>query len=219
MPFSAAAFDTVVGITSPCRRRPVRKLLRALGGVPRTAIQAYLFVFLVAAVASLITWGLGFVVGALPAKEVAAQGRERGLRLHFPMLVACGFAGFVVWHMGYSGSGPLTAATPDSFIVVELGRVLPISETTFSVWNMVATVATIVVVALALFLVAPRSGDKIIELARNADPGHRQLDVPGADPAAGARNPFELVALTKHAASNVGEILLRFRSARGSSAS
>lgn len=136
--------------------RPVRKLLRGLGSVPRTAIQAYLFVFVVAAVASLITWGLGLVVGALLAKEVAAQGRDRGIKLHFPMLVACGFAGFVVWHMGYSGSGPLTAATPDSFIAQQLGGTLPITETTFSTWNMVAAAATIVVVAFALFLVAPR---------------------------------------------------------------
>ena len=79
-------------------------------------MQAYLLVFVTAAVASLITWGLGLVVGGLLAKEVARSGRDRGLKLHFPMLVAAGFSGFVVWHMGYSGSGPLTAATPDSFI-------------------------------------------------------------------------------------------------------
>ena len=84
---------------------PVRRLLSFLGGVPRGPIQAYVFVFVVAAVASLITWGLGLVVGALMAKEVAATVRKpKGIRLHFPMLVAAAF-GFVVWHMGYSGSG------------------------------------------------------------------------------------------------------------------
>lgn len=235
--------------------RPVRRLLVFLGGIPRSPIQAYLFVFLVAAVASLITWGLGLVVGALLAKEVAAQGRERGLKLHFPMLVACGFAGFVVWHMGYSGSGPLTAATPDSFIAEELGATLPISETTFSSWNMIAAVVTIAVVALALFLVAPRQSDKIVELARDAretgvvveeevvtpadrvdasrlptlllgimlvaylvihfaQGGSLTLDIVNWSFLALilllVRNPFELVALTKDAASNVGEILLQF---------
>lgn len=91
--------------------RPVRRLLGALAAVPRTAAQA-VFVFLVAAAASLITWGLGLVVGALLVRDVAAAGDRRGLELSFPLLVAAGFAGFVVWHMGYSGSGPLTAATP-----------------------------------------------------------------------------------------------------------
>lgn len=235
--------------------RPVRRLLRFLGRVPRTALAGYVFVFLVAAVASLITWGLGLVVGGLLAREVAAQGRERGIRFHFPMLVASGFAGFVVWHMGYSGSGPLTAATPDSFIARQLGGPLSISETTFSSWNMIAAVAAIVMVALSLYLVAPRGNDKIVELVQDAREELVAVDDEVTTPAdrldasrlptllLGAmllaylvihfstggtltldivnwsflalilllvRSPFELMALTKHAASNVGEILLQF---------
>ena len=235
--------------------RPVRALLSRLGSVPSTVLQAYVFVFVVASVASLITWGLGLVVGALLAKEVARQGREKGLRLHFPMLVAAGYSGYVLWHMGYSGSAPLTAATPDSFISEQLGAPLPISETTFAWWNIAAALATIVVVGLALYLVAPRDGDKVVELA-----GHGGDDAPDADEVVETpadrvdasrvptlalglltttylvlhfggggsltldivnwtflalilllvRNPFELIALVKDAASNVGEILLQF---------
>jgi len=151
---------------------PVRRLLSALARLPRTPAQAYVFVFVVAAVASLITWGLGLVVGGLLAREVAAQGRERGMRLHFPMLVAAGFAGFVVWHMGYSGSGPLTAATPDSFLAKSLGgQVIPVSETIFSWWNMLGALVTILAVAAALFLVAPRGDDRIVELGVDAREG------------------------------------------------
>lgn len=51
---------------------PVRRLLARLASIPRTPLAAYIFVFVVAAAASLITWGLGLVVGALLAKEVAA---------------------------------------------------------------------------------------------------------------------------------------------------
>lgn len=235
--------------------RPVRKLLRALSSLPKSALSSYLFVFLVSAVASLITWGLGLVVGGLLAREIAAQAREHGYRVHFPMLVASGFAGFVIWHMGYSGSGPLTAATPDSFISKQLGAPLPISETTFSTWNLIAIVATIVVVGLALYLVAPRGDDKIFELATDAREKLIELDDEVSTPADRVdasriptllvglmllaylithftkdgtltldvvnwsflclilllvRNPFELMALTKNAASNVGEILLQF---------
>lgn len=235
---------------------PVRKLLSKLGGLPRTTLQAYLFVFVIAALASLITWGLGLVVGVLLAKDVAAQGREKGLDLHFPMLVAAGYSGYVIWHMGYSGSGPLTAATEGSFLAEQLGRTIPISETTFSWWNITSAVATIVVVGVALALVAPRRGDKIIELgfdARNTDDiaiddevvtpadridasriltllvgialvaylvihyvqgGTATLDIVNWTFLALifllVRNPFELVALIKNAASNVGEILLQF---------
>lgn len=147
---------------------PVRRGLASLGGLPRTALQGYLFVFVVAAIASLITWGLGLVVGVLLAVEVARQGRERGLNLHFPMLVAAGYSGYVIWHMGYSGSGTLTAATEGSFIAEQLGRTIPISETTFAWWNIVAAVVTVVVVGGALALVAPRGSDRIVELKADA---------------------------------------------------
>ncbi|EMY34704.1 short chain fatty acid transporter [Arthrobacter crystallopoietes BAB-32] len=235
--------------------RPVRKLLAFLAGLPRSPVQAYVFVFLVAAIASLITWGLGLVVGALLAKEVAAQLRAKGVRLHFPMLVAAGFSGFVVWHMGYSGSGPLTAATEGSFIAEQLGGTIPISETTFSPWNMLAAVATVIVVGLALAAVAPRGDDKIIELEKDARDAGVEIEEDVVTPADRldasriltavvglalaaylvihfaqggtltldivnwsflalvfllVRNPFELIALTKNAAANVGDILLQF---------
>ena len=236
--------------------RPVRRLLTWLAGLPQTPVQAYLFVFIIASVASLITWGLGLVVGGLLAREVAANGKERGLKLHFPMLVAAGFSGFVVWHMGYSGSGPLTAATPDSFIAEHLGgAVIPVSETTFALPNMIGAVATIVVVAVALSLVAPRGTDRIVELQIDAREHLVEQEEEVVTPADRidasrilplivglalvaylivhfvqggtitldivnwsflalimllVRSPFEIIRLTKEAASNVGEILLQF---------
>lgn len=235
---------------------PVRRLLAALASVPRTELAAYVFVFVVAAVASLITWGLGLMVGGLLAREVAHQGRERGLTLHFPMLVAAGFGGFVVWHMGYSASGPLTAATEGSFLMDSLGgQTVPMSQTVFSTWNMLAALATIIVVALALYLVAPRRGDRVTELTIDAreelEDGQEEVVTPADRLDASrlvtlltglalvaylvlhfsrggtltldtvnwsflalilllVRNPFELIHLTKNAASNVGEILLQF---------
>ena len=236
--------------------RPMRALLARLGQIPRSAGQAYVFVFVIAALASLVTWGLGLVVGGLLAREVAAQARHRGVCLHFPLLVACGFAGFVVWHMGYSGSGPLTAATPGSFLAEPLGgRTLPITATTFSWWNLTATVVTVVSIAVALFLVAPRGQDRIIELTIDAREDSFLTDPPRETPADRldasrvptllvgvtliaylalhfarggtltldivnwsflalilvlVRNAHELIQLTSHAASNVGEILLQF---------
>src|SRR5699024_10872043 len=208
------------------------------------------------AIASLITWGLGLVGGVLLAREVAYEGRERGLRLHFPMHVPSGVAGFVVWHMGYSASGPLTAATDDSFLTESLnGQIIPPSQTVFSGWNLLAALATILVVGLALFLIAPRKGDKIseleIDLRETVDDGQEEVVTPADKLDASrivtllvglllvaylilhfsrggtltldtvnwsflalimllVRNPFELIALTKNAASNVGEILLQF---------
>jgi short-chain fatty acids transporter len=158
--------------------------------------------------------------------------------------------------MGYSASGPLTAATEGSFLMDSLGGTpVPITETVFSTWNLLAAAATVLVVALALFLVAPRRGDRITELtvdAREAvEDGQEEVVTPADHLDASrfvtlllglalvaylalhfarggtltldtvnwsflalilllVRNPFELVHLTKRAASNVGEILLQF---------
>ena len=236
---------------------PVQKLLTRLARVPGSPAFAYVFVFLVAAVASLITWGLGLVVGALLAREVAVQARHRGLKVHFPLLVAAGYSGFVVWHMGYSGSGPLTAATPDSFLAKSLGgEVIPVSETIFSTWNLLAVLAVIIVCGLLLFLVAPKKDAPVYELPEAISSESRStLDEEVVTPADRidasriltlivglalviylvihfaqgggltldivnwsflglifllVRSPFELIHLTKEAASNVGEILLQF---------
>lgn len=237
--------------------RPVQKLLRWLARVPGNAGFAYVFVFVIGAIASLITWGLGLIVGTLLAREIAVQARARGIKVHFPLLVAAGYSGFVVWHMGYSGSGPLTAATPDSFLAPSLdGGTLPITQTTFSTWNMLAALAVIVVVAVLMFLVRPKSGDPVFELPESvgseatdeyedevvtpadridasriltlvvglglvayliihfATGGTLTLDIVNWSFLALilllVRNPFELIHLTKKAASNVGEILLQF---------
>ncbi|HMN05690.1 MAG TPA: TIGR00366 family protein [Flavobacteriales bacterium] len=145
--------------------RPMRRLLVWLACVPTKTTTAYMFVFALAAVTSLINWGLGLVVGALLARETAVQARDRGMKVHFPLLVAAGYSGFVVWHMGYSGSGPLTAATPGSFLADALGgRTIPVSETTFAPWNMLAALGVIVVCALLLWWVAPKGDDRIVEL-------------------------------------------------------
>ncbi|MDN5806561.1 MAG: TIGR00366 family protein [Brevibacterium sp.] len=236
---------------------PVQKLLTRLARVPGSPTFAYVFVFVVAAVASLITWGLGLVVGALLAREIAVQARSRGLKVHFPLLVAAGYSGFVVWHMGYSGSGPLTAATPDSFLAESLGgEVIPVSETIFSTWNLLAILAVIVVCAVLFFLVAPKKDAPVYELPESiASEAKSTVDEEVVTPADRidasriltlivglalviylavhfaqgggltldivnwsflalifllVKNPFELIHLTKEAASNVGEILLQF---------
>ncbi|UER55035.1 short-chain fatty acid transporter [Kineosporiaceae bacterium SCSIO 59966] len=162
------ALILLLGYTLANTRQVGRLLVRA-GSLPRTPVQAYAGVTLAAALGSLISWGLGLVVGALLAKEVARQGRARGMRLHFPLLVACGYAGYVVWHMGYSGSGPLAAATPGSFVEEQIGRTIPVTETIFAPWNLVAIVVTVVVVVAAMASLRPRAEDDVVELPADAD--------------------------------------------------
>lgn len=236
---------------------PLRKVLIALARVPSRPAAAYVFIFVVSAVLCYFVWGLGLIAGAVLAREVAVQGRERGLKLHFPLLVAAGYSGFIVWHMGYSGSGPLTAATPGSFLSKALGgQTIPVSDTIFAWWNITATILVIVVCAILFWLVSPKDDARIYELPANVGSEERnvasyEVVTPGDRIDASrilvvifglallaylivhfsgggsitldivnwslltlvllfSKNVFELVHLTRNAASSVGEILLQF---------
>ena len=93
------------------------------------------------------------------------MARSRGLRLHYPLLVACAYSGYVIWHMGYSGSGPLAAATPGSFLEdLDFGLV-PVTQTTFATWNIIAAFVTLAAVTGAMVLLRPKNDDPIVELA------------------------------------------------------
>ncbi|WP_238695383.1 short-chain fatty acid transporter [Ornithinimicrobium flavum] len=150
---------------------PVRALLVRLADIPRGRVMPYVFVALVTAVSALLTWGLGLIVGAIMATQVAAAARRRGEKLHFPLLVAGGYSGMAVWHMGYSGSAPLTAATPDSFLAEQLGGTIPLSDTIFSVWNLLILAVCLAVLAACYALLAPRKGDPVHEM-----PEHQMED-------------------------------------------
>jgi short-chain fatty acids transporter len=163
---------------------PVHRFLVRVAGVPRSPKAAYAFVTVVAGIASLISWGLGLIVGGILAIEVGRSARRRGLKVHYPLLVASAYSGFVIWHMGYSGSGPLAAATEGSFFAEEFG-VVPVSETTFSSWNMIATVVTLAAVAGAMVLLSPAKGDRVVELPDDALESDDEEGPAAADPAEG----------------------------------
>ena len=144
--------------------RPVAKALVRIASIPKTARAAYAFVALVASIASLISFGLGLVVGGVIALEVGRAARLRGVRLHYPLLVASAYSGFAVWHMGYSATGPLTAATPGSFVEEAIGRTVPITDTVYSWWNLTAIVVAVAAIVGSMVLLAPKGDDPVVEL-------------------------------------------------------
>ena len=134
----------------------VPRWLARLAQVPKTSRVAYAYVAAFAGCVSLVAWPLGPIVGGLMARRVALAFRERGTPIHYPLLAGAAFSGFVVWHMGYSGSAPLLVATEGNPMQEILGGVLPVSRTTLAPFNLVAIVATLASVALAAAFAAFR---------------------------------------------------------------
>ncbi|MHB9145456.1 MAG: short-chain fatty acid transporter [Symbiobacteriia bacterium] len=137
--------------------RPVQKLLGWIASLAKTPAMAVAIVVFVAAIASWVQWGFGLVVGGLLAREMA-----RRQRAHFPLLIAAAYSGFLIWHMGLSGSAPLTSASagnPANHIEKIFGYVVPISHSIFASWNLITAVILAVTLPVVLYLAYPKQED------------------------------------------------------------
>jgi len=79
---------------------PVAWLLRRLSGVAGSARQSVALVSACAIGFGLINWGLGLIVGALFAREVARVCASKGIMVHGPLLAAAGYMGLALWVFG-----------------------------------------------------------------------------------------------------------------------
>jgi short-chain fatty acids transporter len=144
--------------------KPIRSVLERLARLVRGTGSAAVLTSLVAMLAALVNWGLGLIVGALLALYVARSARRRGVVVHYPLVVAAGYTGLLVWHGGLSGSAPLSIATPDHLLASTMG-VIPVTETVFSSLNFTVTLFLLLTVPTILFFMAPRgeAGTETVE--------------------------------------------------------
>ncbi|MDI6754153.1 MAG: TIGR00366 family protein, partial [Thermodesulfobacteriota bacterium] len=141
----------------------VKRALDALARVPQTNSGAVYLIVLVAIIAGYINWGLGLVVGAMFAKEVATQGYLRKIPMHYPLLGAAGYIGLAIWHGGLSGSAPLLVATKGHFLEKEIG-IIPIVQTLFSPLNIGVFIVMIIVLPFLAKALAPKEGEELITI-------------------------------------------------------
>ncbi|MCG8443216.1 MAG: TIGR00366 family protein [Caulobacterales bacterium] len=137
---------------------PVRAGLSSLAQLPTKAWHAYVLVAFVSGLASLFAWSFGIVGGAIIARRVAIETDRKGVGVHYPLLVASAYAGFSIWHMGYSGSAPLFVATPGHILEDAVG-VIPVTETMLAPWNIAAAAAALAVICVICPLMHPRAED------------------------------------------------------------
>ncbi len=148
---------------------PVAAGVSRLAGIPRGTRSAVALTAFVALAVSLINWGLGLIVGALLAREVGRTAARAGREIHYPLVVAAAYAGFLSWHGGLSGSAPLTVATPGHFLESEIG-VIEVGRTLGSPLNLTVAVMLLVAVPLFLMAMAPRDARPAPEeVVRGAD--------------------------------------------------
>lgn len=136
---------------------PVHRALRRFARVPRNEFQIIAFTVLVVMVCSWISWGFGLIAGGLVAREMGVVHRGK---VHYPLVVAAAYSGFLVWHAGYGGSVPQLIASQDHFLVDEMG-VVPVGETIFSPTTVVIVAGLAIAVPITMALLRPPASERI----------------------------------------------------------
>lgn len=130
--------------------------IQRLASQPSSSAQAAALTALVACIFSWFNWALGLIVGAIFALEIGKAAYRQGVKLHYPLIVAAGYSGQMVWHMGPSSSSGLTVATSGHFLEDVIG-IIPITETAFSSYAILNSLMLIALVVPATFyFMSPR---------------------------------------------------------------
>lgn len=163
--FTAQITLIMVGAHTLAHTKPIENFLNKVGGIPKNSWQAYALVTFCSGCASLVAWSLGLIVGGLISKFVALGCLKKKIKIHYPLLVASAYSGYVIWHMGYSSSSALFVSTPGHMLEGKIG-VIPVTETLFSSFNIFMALTTLIIITLINPLMKP-SENETIEIEKN----------------------------------------------------
>lgn len=132
---------------------PVQNRLHALAASAQSPKSAALLVFPVVGIGAWLNWGLGLVVGALLAREIAKHSR-----VDFAWLVAGGYSAWSICNSGLSSSIALSQASPGNtlnFVEKATGQSIPLSQTIFAPFVWVPTLLVIIVMMTIFIWIHP----------------------------------------------------------------
>jgi len=140
---------------------PMKKFLKMLASIPKTAGQAIVLTTIVSLIACWLNWGFGLIVGALIAKEIS----KTGLKVDYPLIIASAYTGFLIWHGGFSGSIPLGIATApaEGQAIASTGGVLmdaiSTNQTIFAWWNLIICASLFIALPIVNTAMHPKGDD------------------------------------------------------------
>lgn len=132
---------------------------RALGAVASLAKDkksAILITTFASTICCWLNWGFGLIAGALLAKEVARRIRD----VDYPLLIASAYSGFVIWHVGLSGSIPLKLSTGEEILGVTYQ--MPTSQTIFHPMNLIMVLIILVLMPFINYAMHPDAAHTIV---------------------------------------------------------
>ena len=163
--FTFTAQICIVMITAHAlaHTKPIEKVLTKLGDIPKKPFQAYALVTFISGLASLFAWSFGLIVGGISAKFIAIGCEKKKIKIHYPLLVASAYSGYVIWHMGYSSSAALFVASEGHSLVSKIG-VIPVTQTIFNNFNITVALFTLAAITIICPLMRPSTEKEILEI-------------------------------------------------------
>ena len=204
--FTFTAQISIIMITAHAlaHTEPVEKLLNKIGMLPNSGVQAYSLVTFVSGVASLFAWSFGLIVGGLISKFVAVGCRKKKIKVHYPLLVASAYSGYVIWHMGYSSSAALFVASENHTLQDIIG-IIPVTETIFSTFNLTTAFLALLLITLINPLMRPQTANTTIEIEKNLFEKKKEMHVNKNN-----RNFAQVIENNKLFSFFIGVVLLFF---------
>jgi short-chain fatty acids transporter len=193
LPFMAAISVLLMTGDAIAKSPTFTRGLEQLARIPNSRFSAVWFTSFVAMAASLVSWAIGLIVGAIMAKRVAYECREKGISVHYPLLAAAGYTSLMVFHGGLSSSVGLMMA--DTSLIPASSPAyaregIPLSSTIGSTANIVTTGLLVAVIPVVMGLLHPESDirqlpqstydkiDQVVTAAGGVDGDTRGADEP-----------------------------------------
>jgi len=130
--------------------QPVRNLIHRLiarRGSPQIIL---IFTVLFALFTCYIHWAIGLIASGIFVRMV---GKIRD-DIHYPLLAASAFSGYLVWHAGLSAVAPLMMAT-EKHLFSDIVAIVPISETTMTSFNFLIIIGFTILLPVITVMLHP----------------------------------------------------------------
>jgi len=134
--------------------KPVHRVLVSIAKAASTPARAIIIVTVVALMGNWLNWGFGLIVSAILAKEIAKANKG----IHYPLLVASAYSGFIIWHAGLSGSIPLSIAAKTA-VMQKFAK-----GAIFSAQTLIIAAVLVVSIPLINMLMHPKKKEDIVEV-------------------------------------------------------
>jgi len=132
-----------------------------------TTAKAAAIITAACVILGLINWGLALIFGAIFARKIGEYAVQKGRKINYPLIGACGYTGMLVWHGGISGSSTIKVAEEghlasllegsSAIDVSTLPTAVSFSETVFSPMNLSVSLALIVILPFCAYAIGKNS--------------------------------------------------------------